>query len=86
MALPTHEIINSDAPGEFAVAVTPSDSTMIAQVPRALYIGTGGNVSVRMPRGNTVTFTSVPGGTILPVRVSRVNATGTTASNIVAIG
>lgn len=66
-----------------AVAVTPSDTTTITAV--ALYVGTGGNVSVVDNAGNATVFTGVPGGTTLWLKATRVRATGTTASNIVAL-
>jgi hypothetical protein len=67
-----------------AVAVTTSDATIIP-VTRSLYVGTSGNLVVRMAySGNTVTFTNVPAG-IFPVQVDMVFATSTTASNIVAL-
>ena len=67
-----------------AVAVTPNDSTVIP-VCRALYIGTGGSLVVRMADDqNNVTFTNVPAG-IFPVQVDRVLSTGTSASGIVAL-
>lgn len=72
-------------PGEDAGAVTPSDSVNLTRTARALYIGTGGNVVVITASGTVVTFANVQTGTVLPVRASRVNATNTTASNIVAI-
>lgn len=72
-------------PAVNALAVTPSDSTDLTAAPcRALYVGTGGNISA-VVGGNTVTFTGVPSGSILPVRISRVRATSTTASNIIAL-
>jgi hypothetical protein len=74
-----------DIPGEDAVAVTPSDSVNLTGAPRALYIGTFGDVSLVTASGNTVVFVGVQSGSILPVRVQRVNATGTAATNIVAI-
>lgn len=68
-----------------AVAVTPSDSTVLPTT-RALYIGTAGNVAVVMADDqNSVTFVAVMAGSILPVQVTKVLATGTTASNIVAM-
>ena len=77
------------APATGAVAVTPSDSTVLAC--RALYVGGGGNVAVELggtatsPRsGTTITFTNVPSGTILPVSCYRVMA-ATTATSIVAL-
>jgi hypothetical protein len=66
-----------------AVAVTASDAT-IFPVTRALYIGTAGDVAVRMADGMTITFTSVASG-VFPVQVDQVLSTGTTASNIIAL-
>jgi hypothetical protein len=52
-----------------------------------LFIGDGGNkhVSVIMQDSGTVIFENVPTGTLLPIRVTRVKSTGTTASKIIAI-
>lgn len=67
-----------------AVAVTPSDATLIP-VTRALYVGTAGNLTVRMAEDQTnATFTNVPVG-IFPVQVDRVLSTGTAAAGIVAL-
>jgi hypothetical protein len=67
-----------------AVAVTPSDATIIP-VTRALYIGTGGNLVVRMAGTQAdVTFANVAQG-IFPIQVDMVYSTSTTASNIVAL-
>ena len=65
-------------------AVTPSDSTDLGAV-RALFVGGAGNISV-LAQGDTspVVFT-VPAGTILPIFASKVYATGTDATNIVAM-
>lgn len=77
------------APGFNAVAVSPNDTTDLTFTSRALYIGGAGDVSVIMDNGgrggNTVTFASVPAGTILPITAARVRVTGTTATNIVAL-
>lgn len=67
-----------------AAAVTPSDSGTL-RVTRALYVGVGGNLRVTMAYGTVVTFTGVLAGTVLPVQVSRVWATNTSATNIVAM-
>ena len=67
-----------------AAAVTTSDSTVIP-VTRALYVGSGGTLVVRMAlTGNQVTYTNVGQG-IFPVQVDMVYSTNTTASNIVAL-
>lgn len=67
-----------------AFAVTPHNSTDFATPARGLYVGTTGNVVVVTTTG-AVTFTAVPAGAILPVECTRVNSTGTTASNIVGL-
>lgn len=66
-------------------AVTPNDDTDLAVIPKALWIGTGGDVRLRGVNGLPVTFAGVPTGFILPVRASRVYETGTTATDIVAL-
>ena len=75
-----------DSPAVHAVAVTPSNSTDLSTSARSLYVGTGGDVVLDTVGAETsVTFANVAAGTVLPVRVARVRATGTTASNIVAL-
>lgn len=68
-------------------AVTPNDSTDLpGGRAYGLYIGGAGNVAVVHSAGSTaVTYIGVPVGTILPVEVTRVMATNTTATNIVAL-
>jgi hypothetical protein len=71
------------SPPEHAAAVTPADLDL-AQVTRALYVGLGGDLAVRMQDGGSVTFAGVPAGTLLPLRVVRV-LPATTAGGIVAL-
>lgn len=73
------------APADNAEAVTPHDTTILANRSRGLYVGTAGNVAVKMINGQTVTFANVPAGSLLPIRVESVLSTGTTASNIVRL-
>jgi hypothetical protein len=64
--------------------VTPSDSTVFAREVRMLYVGTTGDVSVTTSSNDTVTFQNVPaGGHIGPFFIRKVNATNTTASDII---
>ncbi len=69
-------------PIETAVEVTPDDANDLAIVSRAIYIGTPGDIRVTMKNGSIVTFSTGQGWH--PIRVSRVWATGTTATAIVA--
>lgn len=68
-----------------AQAVTPSNTVNLSSVTRGLWIGVGGDVTVVMASGSVVTFTAVPSGFLLPIMVSRVNATATTAQSITAL-
>ena len=77
---------NLDSPASNAVAATPSDSVDFPFASRGLYIGGSGDVRVDMQHGAApVTFLGVMAVSILPIRVSRVYATGTTATGIVAL-
>jgi hypothetical protein len=73
-----------DYPAEEAESVTPDNDTDIIYVSRALYIGGSGNVRVQTKGGQDVTFLGVLAGTLIPIRISRVYAAGTTATNIVS--
>lgn len=66
-------------------AVTPSNDTVFDPVPRALWVGTGGDLTVRTKRGTTLQFTNVPDGQLLPISCDQVRATGTDADDIVAL-
>lgn len=80
-------VTNQVSPAVKATPVTPTDNTPLAFGPcRALYIGTAGNVAVLLDNDTTpVTFTGCYGGQILPVMVTYVMATGTTATSIIAL-
>lgn len=66
-------------------AITKSDSTVLISL-RALWVGGAGDVAV-IAVGDTVavTITAVPAGTLLPIAVSKVMSTNTTATNIVGL-
>lgn len=67
-------------------AVTPHDTNELAFIAKALYIGTGGNLTMIAQEDTAaVTMTNVAAGSIIPVRAKIVRATGTTASGIVAL-
>ena len=77
-----------------AAAVTPSDTVTIPSVSTQdgkgnngclLYVGVAGDVKVTTAGGDDVTFTGILAGSFIPVQVLKVFATGTTATNIVAL-
>ena len=68
-------------------AVTPADADL-AFPARALFVGVGGDITVRALQGDVATnvvFKNVPSGSILPIMVLQVRATGTTATDIVSL-
>jgi nitrogen fixation protein len=54
----------------------------------ALYVGTGGDITVEMSSGQSVTFKNVPDGTFLPIAVAKVTAVanGAVMGDIIALG
>ena len=63
----------------------PNDAADLPEVTRAIYVGTGGDLTVRMLTGETLTFTGIAPASLLPVRAARILATGTTAGNLVGL-
>lgn len=73
------------APSRSVYAVTPHDANALPRLPKALYVGTGGDVVVRCADDSEdVIFRNVPAGGIIRARAAFVRATGTTASSILA--
>lgn len=50
-----------------------------------LFVGGEGNIKVTTSSGSTVTFNGIAAGTFIPVSVLKVWATGTTATNVIAL-
>jgi len=84
--MPTNLIVRQGTTG---VIVTPSDSTDItgsnANTPATLFVGTGGDIDVITLGGSTLLLKNIADGSFLPIQVTRVKATLTTATDIVAI-
>ncbi len=74
------------APATRALSVTAHDSNALADIPKALFIGTGGTIVMRGVNGSAdQIWKNVPSGSILPFRAQYVRATGTTAADILAL-
>lgn len=82
---PYNSDISQIGPARNAVAVTPSDSADLANVSRGIIVGVSGNVSVNMSGSGSAVVIAMNAGTIYPLAVSRVRATNTTATGIVAV-
>lgn len=68
-----------------AAAVTPSNTVDLDPVASALYVGVAGNITVDLEGGGTgILLKSVPVG-ILKMRIKRVYASGTAATDMVAL-
>ena len=73
-------------PARNAFTITPHASNEIDPLPKALFVGNGGNVTLRAADGGAdVVFKNVPSGGYLMVRARYVRATGTTATDIVGL-
>lgn len=74
-----------------AFSITKSDVTTFDGVggnpspTRSLYVGTAGDVTVKMASGRIVLWPSVQAGSILPISVIQVRSTGTTAGGFVGL-
>lgn len=68
------------------ISVTPSDSADLSiGFCRGILVGVAGALSVVTTSGTTVTFPVVVAGVIHPICATRIRATGTTATGIVAV-
>jgi hypothetical protein len=74
------------SPARRAVAVVPHDSNRLSDAPKALYVGTGGNIILQAVDDDAdILWKNVPAGAVLPVRAELIKATGTTAGDILAL-
>ena len=82
---PSYRTADATAPAHTANAVTKSDSTTFNPT-RGVYVGGAGNIKVDMAySGTAITFTGVLAGSVLPIQVTRIYSTGTTATDMVAL-
>lgn len=86
-AVQFYPLVHNDptAPYLSGQSVTPHDTNELNAICRGIYVGGAGNVTIVTPSGDTLTFTAVPVGTILPVYARIIKATGTTATNLLAL-
>lgn len=67
-----------------AIDLSSTDVTLTKQT-RAVFVGGTGALKVVMASGRTVTLTGVLAGAWLPIGVTKIFKTGTTATNITAL-
>lgn len=72
------------APSLAPFSVVPNDTTELPVVPKRIYVGSGGNVTLRGVNGTAdVVYKNVGSGVYLNVRAQFIRATGTTATDII---
>lgn len=65
--------------------VTPDDNAELPVVPKGIYVGTGGDVTLRgVDAAADVTYRNLADGSYVAVRAQYIRATGTTAADMIA--
>ncbi len=73
-------------PARSVQSVILSDEQELLSVPKALFVGSGGDIVLRCVEDAEATvLKNVASGSILPIRAIQLYATGTTAGDIVAL-
>ncbi len=79
-----HIAVSPIAPITHLAEVTPNDSADLANFSRTLFVGVGGDVTGDTVGGEAaITLKNVAAGMHHPIRLTRIDATGTTATDIV---
>lgn len=77
------------SPATRVTSIVPNDTNDLTDIPKGIYVGTGGDIAMiglNAPAEATgVVWKNVPAGSLIPFRARRVLATGTTASNMLAL-
>lgn len=78
-----NEALNS--PASHGFVIVPHDGNDLVEVTRGLYVAGAGALVLTMASGADVSLANVAAGSVLPLRVRRVKATGTTATGLVGL-
>lgn len=74
------------APARIAFDLNPNDATDLPAATKALYVGSGGDITLRTVAADSdVTLRNVPTGTVLAIRLKALRQTGTTAENLIGL-
>jgi hypothetical protein len=65
--------------------ITTSDTVDLARFTDGILVGGAGDVAAVMQNNRAVTLTGLPAGAWVPIKARRINATGTTATSLVAL-
>lgn len=70
------------SPSRAPYAITLHDSDDLPAIPKGIYVGTGGDVTLRGVEGEAdVTYRDLPDASYIAVRATHVRATGATAAD-----
>lgn len=87
--MPQDKFANTESvtsPAREAFVIAPSDTQLLPQIPKAVFIGTGGDLRARLVDGAAeVMFRNISNGTILAIRPSAILLSGTSAADIVGL-
>lgn len=73
------------SPSRAPYPIVPHDSNELPLIPKGIYVGGGGDVTLRGVDGSAdVIYRNLPDASYIAVRASHVRATGTTASALIA--
>lgn len=74
----------ANSPSRAPFAIVPHDTQPLPDLPKGIYVGTGGDVTLRgVNAAADVTYRNLPDASYIAVHASHVRATGTTASNLI---
>lgn len=83
----TNEIDTTASASRAPFAITPHDTNALPWLPKRIFVGTGGNVTLCGVDGAAdVVYKNLANGVYLNVRPQYIRATGTTAADIVGEG
>ena len=74
-----------ESPAGDAFDITPSDIVDLESVTRGIYCGIGGDLHVTMKSGREITFKNLAGEMTHGIRIKKIFATGTTATDIIGL-
>lgn len=76
---------SESGPSRAPYAITPHDVNELPNIPKGIFVGTGGNVTLRGKEGAAdVVYKNLPNASYIAVAAKYVRATGTTATDLIA--
>lgn len=73
------------APSRRSAAITPHATNPLADTPKGIWVGTGGDITGRLvDDAADQVWKNVPSGALLPFRFAYIRVSGTTATDMIA--